>query len=205
MELDELKNTWVLYDKKLNRSLKFNEEVLRKLNLDKSKREMNTPLNSEVLSVVVGAIFMLFIISVTIRFFSELKFSIPGILTSILYAFPFIFSIQKLRLLSNIDYYNSTIIDLQKSISKLKHKYFQAKKFDLYIFPIFIVLGSPILVKALRNIDLYEYPLKFICAVIFALAVGYPVAFWIYKNWYEKKIQNTEQFLKEIERFENEN
>ena len=53
MELDDIKNTWASYDEKLNKSLKLNEELLRKLNLDKSKREMKGPFYYETTSLIM--------------------------------------------------------------------------------------------------------------------------------------------------------
>jgi len=202
METDELKTVWAKYDKKLTENLKLNVELLRKMNLDKSKREMNTIINSEIFGIIMGGFGILFFLSATIRFSGEFKFFISGLLTSIAWLFFIILSIKKVMYLSNIDYYNSSIVTLQKSIMTFKQKFFIYKKIEIAGGLFFAVVLPPILVKALRNIDLYADPWRHIIGVTIGLAIGYPIAFWIYKNWYEKKMQNTEQFLKEIEKFE---
>ena len=61
MELDDLKGAWAQYDKKLSANLKFNEELFKKLNLDKSRREMSGPLNYEIGSVVISGVFFILI------------------------------------------------------------------------------------------------------------------------------------------------
>jgi len=101
MELEELKSVWAQYDKKLSQNLKLNEELLRKMNLEKSKKEMTAPLFYEIISVIGGAIFLLFIISATIRYSYELKFLVPGIITSIIVSIWFYNSISKIKLLNN--------------------------------------------------------------------------------------------------------
>jgi len=37
-----------------------------------------------------------------------------------------------------------------------------------------------------------------------SLVIYYPPAIWLYKNIYDKKIKNAEDFLKELNRFEKE-
>ena len=132
MELEDLKSAWVQYDKKLTQNLKFNEELLRKINLEKSKKEMNTPLTYELISVTISVIFLLYIAFATIRFSNEFKFLLPGLITSIIVAIWVYNSVSKIRLLSNIDYYYSPIVELQKSVNIFKLKYQKYKKFELY-------------------------------------------------------------------------
>ena len=204
MELEELKSAWAQYDKKLTQNLKLNEELLRKMNLEKSKKEMNAPLFYEIISVVGGAIFLLFIASSAIRYSYELKFLLPGIITCIIIAIWVYNSVSKIRLLSNIDYYYSPIVELQKSINTFQLKYQKSKKFELYSIPAFAIAAFPILGIAMRNFDIYEHPIRFIVGIVLALLLGYPGQIWIYKNLYEKKIKNTTKFLDELSKFEQE-
>jgi len=66
MELDDLKNIWAQYDKKLSDNLKLNEDLLRRMNLDKSKQEMQKPLNYKIASVILNLFFLLFLVIVFI-------------------------------------------------------------------------------------------------------------------------------------------
>ena len=204
MELEELKSVWAQYDKKLSQNLKLNEELLRKMNLEKSKKEMNAPLFYEIISFIVGVIFLMFIVSATIRYSYELKFLVPGIITCIIVGIWVYNSISKIKLLTNIEYYNSSIIELQKSINTFKLKYQKSKKFELYSFPAFAIAAMPILGIALRNFDIYEHPMRFIVGIVLALLLGYTGQIWLYKNLYEKKISNTTKFLDELNKFEQE-
>ena len=204
MELEELKSAWAQYDKKLTQNLKLNEVLLRNMNLEKSKREMNSPLINEIISEVVGFVFLMFIVSLTIRYSNEFKFLMPGIITSIIVAIWVYNSISLIRLLTNIDYYYSPVVELQKSINTLNQKYQKYKKFVLYSIPLFAISAAPILGISLRNFDIYEHPIRFIVAIVLSLILGYPTQIWIYKNFYDKKIINTTKFLDELNKFENE-
>ena len=49
MELEELKNTWEQYDKKISENLRTNKELLKKINLDRAKSTMDTPKNMSII------------------------------------------------------------------------------------------------------------------------------------------------------------
>jgi hypothetical protein len=204
MELNDLKGVWAQYDKQLKENLRINEELLKKLNLDKSRREMNTPLNYEIISVVIAGLFLILVASWTIRFGNELVYLVSGILSCLSFSIMLFFSIQKVRLLSNMDYYNLPVVELQKALCRFKDQYFKLKKFDIILFPFYIVVMMPIFGKGLRNFDLLMHPMKFTIMVVIAIGIGLPVALWIYKYLYEKKIKNTTAFLNELSRFEEE-
>lgn len=204
MELDELKGVWAQYDKKLTENLRFNEELFIKMNLDKSKREMNGPYNYEIASVIVMGIFLIFILSFTFQYGHEIKYLISGLITSFTLICLLVFAMLKVKNLSNFDYYNSPVIKLQKSLLKFRQIYLKFKKYELYIFPVLAIAAIPILVKGMANIDILSNPEIYIIAVICALVLGIPKAMWIYKHWYEKKIKNTSDFLAELNRFEKE-
>jgi hypothetical protein len=204
MELEELKSAWTQFDKKLSQNLRFNEELLRKMNLEKSRKEMNAFLNLDFISVTVCIIFLVFIASATIRYSYELKFLLPGIITGIIVVIWIYNSISRIRLLSNIDYYYSPIVELQKSIHTFNLKYQKYKKFELYSIPAFTISALPILGIAIGNIDIYERPILFIIVIALTLMVGYPAQIWLYKNLLDNKINIATLFLDELNRFEKE-
>lgn len=112
------------------------------------------------------------------------------------------FAIQKVRLLSNIDYYNLPILELQKSLYKFKETYFTLKKYEFILFPVYIIVIMPITAKGLRGFDILAHPGRFGVSIALAIGIGYAAAFWIYKHLYEKNIKNTSDFLQELKKFE---
>ncbi|NLE63419.1 MAG: hypothetical protein GX612_06245 [Bacteroidales bacterium] len=202
MELDDIKNTWASYDEKLNKSLKLNEELLRKLNLDKSKREMKGPFYYETTSLIMTGLLIIVISGYTYRYGSEIVYLVSGLLSILFCLTEFVFSFQKLKILTRIDYYNMSVIDLQKNVLTFKNKYLQFKKIELTYTPLFVVSLIPILGKGLRGFDFFSYYTLYIFITIIVLIIAYPILIWIYKNLYDKKLKNTMQFLKELEVFE---
>ena len=138
MELDDFKTAWAQYDKKLTENLKFNEELLKSMNLDKSNREFNKLLTYEIFTVVLTGLFLVYISTATIKFASEIKFLLSGIVSIITLLPLLLFAIIKTNILSKIDYYNSSVVDLQKSISLFNQKYVAFRKLELFIFPLYI-------------------------------------------------------------------
>ena len=86
-------------------------------------------------------------------------------------------------------------------ILKVKQKYLQLKKIEFYIIPFFVVAAAPILAKALNGMDLFDHPYRYIIGIFISLLIGYPLAVWIYKNWYSRKLKNVSGFLEELNKF----
>lgn len=202
MELDDIKKTWASYDEKLNKSLKLNEELLRKLNLDKSKREMKAPFYYETISLIMAGLLIIVISGYTYRYGSEIGYLVSGLLSILFCLIEFIFSFQKLKILTRIDYYNMSVIDLQKNVLTFKNKYLQYKKIELIYTPLFVVSLIPIVGKGFHGFDFFSNYTLYIFITIIVLIISYPILIWIYKNLYDKKLKNTMQFLKELEVFE---
>jgi hypothetical protein len=204
MELDDFKTIWAQYDKKLSENLKLNEELLIKMNLDKSKQEMKIPLNYEIASVLINILFLLFFSISTFKFASEMKFLIPGLVVMVLSVWWLLNSIKKVNILTKIDYFNSPVIELQKSINTVKQKAILFRKIEYFLLPIYAVAFAPIFVKTIYNIDIYDESELYIIGIIMSLILYYPLAIWYYKIMYDKKFKATSEFLNELNRFENE-
>lgn len=202
MELDELKATWAQYDKKLSQNLKFNEELLRKMNLEKSRKELQKPLLYEISGVIIGFVFTVLLTAISMRFIDEPKFAVPGFLASFICLGYMVFAIIKTNKFISIDYYGSSVLKLQKDIAELNKLVLCLRKYELMMFPLFVIPALPILCKFLYDMDIYAKTGMIIFEIVLMLGVGYPLLFWINKHLYDKKFRNTEQFLKEIETFE---
>jgi len=54
MELQELKNIWQAYDKKLDRQIKLNTQILKKINLDKTRSALKMFTRTPTLGMIIG-------------------------------------------------------------------------------------------------------------------------------------------------------
>jgi hypothetical protein len=204
MELEDLKNVWEQYDKKLVGNLKLNEELLKKMNLDKSKHEISGRLKYEVFSLIGNVLFSLYLAVSTFKYSSDIMLLIPGIISFGLLVLVLIFCATRIKSLLEIDFYNSTVVTLQKALNSFQLRYFKINKYELYLFPVFLITIIPIMAKALINLDVYSHLNKFILYVVIGFVFYYSAAIWIYKDWYEKKMKYTSKFLNELNKFENE-
>lgn len=204
MELDDLKNTWSQYDKKLSDNLRLNEELIRKMNLNTSRREMQKILIYEIISIVVSVATIAYILSLSIYYINQLRFGIPGFVSIGVIMFYLIFGIIRTNGLLNIDYYGSPVVEVQKQILLLKRKSLYFRKFELILLPLVILPLLPLLFKAVHNIDIYQNLRLLIIEVVVMLGLGYPLMLWVYKYLYGKKFKNAENLLAELDKFKNE-
>ncbi len=204
MELEDLKKVWSDYDKKLTDNLKTNNELIRKMNLNNAKSTMDTPKRYEIVNVIGGFGFLLFVMTFTIKLSADYRFLASGILTSIWTVVSLLLSVRLLNSIVKVDFHNDSIIKIQKQMIEYKKRFFSAKKYMLYSGPVFVIAAAPFLAKAMTGVDMFKLPVNYAVGVAIALIIGYPVTAWINKNWYENKMTDTERFLEEINKFETE-
>jgi len=204
MELDDLKRSWEQYDKKLTENLKMNEELLRRSNLDRSKRTMNTPLIYISIGVVLSAVFTLLLFRWTLICLGEPLYLICGCICMLYTLFNLVYGMKELGMLRNMDYYNAPVLELQKQLSTFKAFYNKMKKIDFYIMPVAILAAMPLVFRVIHHLNIFNYPKMFIFTLLIGLAIAYPGLIWVYRNWYDKKVKAADRFLSELQEFEKE-
>jgi len=204
VELEDFKSVWAQYNQKLDNSLKLNIELFKKLNLDKSSRELNKVFIYELIGVVSCSVFLIFLIVITFRFVHEPRFFIPGIVSVIITVVLTWFTIRKAILLSKIDYVSQPVLQLQKNINRFNVSYIIFRKWELMLYPIFCIAIPPVIWKFLTNFDAYEHYTRYVMAIIFAIVAGFVIMYWVYYKWYDKKIKNAQTFLTELDEYNNE-
>ncbi len=204
MELDDFKSAWARYDKKLTEKLKFNEDLLRKMNLNTSKREMQKPFIYELGNIFVLFLVFIYAISASIRLINEPKFYIPGFIAALICIIGLVTTIMKVNKFANIDYYGAPILKIQKDITLLNRFVLKARKHELGLLPILMICLIPLLFKSVHNIDIYQNIKLFIIEIVIILGISYPATIWINKHLYDRKFKNAERLLAELERFEKE-
>lgn len=205
MELDDFKNSWAEYDKKLSKNLRFNEELLQKMNLNSSRREMQKLLIYEVVSIFILIFLIFYILSNSIYYIYQLRYSIPGFIGVCVALIYLAFSFIRINDLLNIDYYGSAVVKVQKRILSLKRKTLRFRKYELILLPILVLPIIPIMFKAIHNIDIYRNLRLLIIEIVVVIGLAFPLFFWINKSLYDKKFKNAESLLKELEKFEDKN
>lgn len=210
MELDQLKRSWEQYDQKLAENLNLNRELLRRSNLDRSRREMNTPLNWLWFNVLCVIPLVLLSLRWTLVYSRDPLLLICGIVFTVFMLMSFLYGLKELALLRKIDYYRVPVVELQKQLLAFATFYHKVKKFELYTLPIVLASGLIFIFKVFYKIgylkiDMIDrHPKMVIIDLLVILPITYFLLIWIYRNLYEKKIKAARQFLAELEEFERE-
>jgi hypothetical protein len=198
MELDDLKSAWAQYDKKLSKNLEINVELLKKINVNSSKLELQKPLMAEVTGVVSMFIMTGMFIALLFRFIDEPKFAIPAFISTGIALVYFVFALIKMNKFLNIGYYGTSVTDLQKDIVEANRLVLKFRKYELLFSPT-ILISLPPIWKVLHHVDLYQNKQSFLIAALVSFGIGFPATLWINKYLYDKKFQNADKLLKEIE------
>lgn len=199
-----MKAIWTEYDKKLSENLKLNEELLKRMNLEKSKKELKTPIYWEISSAAI--MFLLFMLMMFYGFhiLNLSIYSVLSFLSAALALTCMIFSIKKINAFLKIDYYRTPILQLQKEITSLKIYITKFHKMEMILSGILILTAFPTLMMWVHGFDMFTFNniIDPIIRIIVIFAIGYPLAIWMNKHFFYKKIENAQYYLDEIERFE---
>src|SRR5215217_1920826 len=201
MELSEIEDLWTDHGKQLEKSLRLNETLLRRLNLDKAVDQFR-----EVLSVSVfgrNMAFVYFLTSAGLAFFmrSELQFSIALLFGGLCMLGSFIYHLKNTRKFTQMNVYETPVLELQKAINEFKISSISAGKYDFGIVMVWLVTIIPAMQKLIANHDIYENPLHaglYFLLVILAIFLIYPLNLQTYRRMYGEKLSKAEGLLNEI-------
>jgi ABC-type maltose transport system permease subunit len=206
MELQELKNAWAEYDKKLSENLKINEELLKRMNLDKSKNELKTPMRYEIAQIIIMFLLACPMIFYGVYMIDQPLFSVLSFLSAAIALTCMIFSIKRIKAFVKVDYYNASVLQIQKEITSLKIYVMKFRKAEMILSAILVFSVFPVLMKWVHGFDMFtsDHFLDPIIRLTVIFAIGTPLGMWLSKHFYNKKIENAQYYLNEIERFSKE-
>ncbi|MCK9449694.1 MAG: hypothetical protein M0Q41_12050 [Bacteroidales bacterium] len=204
MELNDLKDIWMQYDKRLKSSLKLNEELLRLINLEKHNRALRKPLRLELLNMMIQIGMIGLTIYFVIQLSTERFYLITGAIACVMCTISLIFSATKVSRLYDLAYYHLSIMQFQKEFIQLKIFIMRLRKIEYNIASIIGITLLPLLVKATTGIDLLGHLTVLIPALVFVLGSGYSIGVWLNLIVYDKSLKDAEMFLSLLNKFSNE-
>jgi hypothetical protein len=110
------------------------------------------------------------------------------------------------KMIENIDYYKTPVKDYLKTVLQYENKIYEAKKSDYIITFFWVTAISPLYIKYVKNIDVFEdsYSLLIFLGVLIVIFLFIAIGTnSIYKN-YGKKFNVVKNQLEEILEFEKE-
>jgi hypothetical protein len=191
MELDELKNRWSDYDKKLDKSLKLNMQLLRKINLDKAKNKVRRLMVMKLVEIVILAVIIIFLISFTADNITQPQFSISAGIFAFFALAGFISNIKQVVIMMQLQSgYTEAIAPLQRKIEQLKLlivKYVKYALLSIPFFPIWMIL----ITKILFDYDIYSNSMSNWWLANIGVSIALiPLVWWIFKQLSKNEISS---------------
>lgn len=202
MELDDIRKNWKAHHQELNENLDLNINSLQKEILQKSKNELFMPLLHEMLNIVIVSLTVIVVTVFCFMHWQEFQFSIPGLLGAGIGLAYVYYALVKATKIAKLDYYRSSIVEIQKNISTLNLLILRYRKLEITLFPFFIGLIMPIVFKAIQKRDLYADIRFYLLEALFVIGFGLVGVYYTNKYLYDKRIKKVQFFLKEIREFE---
>jgi len=222
MELEELKTLWNAYDKKLDKSLQLNLQLLRKLNFEKMASKARTIVIYKIIEIIIWVTMVGYLLNFSIKYFEQPGFSIPAVITIALLVAAIISDIRMLMITTQLQTdYDAPVSSLQKKVHKLKLiilGYVKWSILGLPLYPVFLILAGKIFI----NVDFWSAKhYTYLMSNIVVGACLLPGFVWLYIRlskaeitpvWIKNLLIGSgfnqaaaaQQFLDEIDRFEKE-
>jgi len=205
MDINEFKSAWLQHDRKLSENLSINEALLKKINLDRSRKELNKPLSYEVASFFLFILLIPVFIFLSVLYRSDNSMLISGILAVAALVLGLLLCIRKIRLFYQIDYYNQPVLQLQERLALLKSGILSARKIEVFfLLPILFFTALVLALQHIRGINLFGDISFFLPIVLPGLLVAWGGTVFINKYLYDKKLSNVEALLKELRNYQQE-
>ncbi len=204
MELDDFKGVWAQFDKKLSENTELNMELLIHNKLNSSKSELQKLYNLAIREIIIGIIVIVYLIINSFHYLEEPEFYIPGFISVSIFMVYLLFSIITVKRFLSIDYIGSPVVKLRKDILKLNMWIKRTRKYEYFLLPILLFSFIPIAYKSILDLNIYNdikgFTLEALILLVFALGGT------VLMNHYfiDRKINNANRILEELDKFEQE-
>jgi len=202
MKQEEINSIWETYNRKLDQNLRFNQELLRKINLDQLKRELSKPRLMEIMNVVSTFLFALYLIVLSSLLFDQARFSVTGFVAAGSTLSIMAFSLIRITGIYKIDPVNQSILSLEKAYHRLVVIRTRIGMVELVCTIISLVCMWPIILFTGFNIDVFEQVSGLFIALLICALVVVPLAIW-HEKFYRRRLANAGKILQEINQLEN--
>lgn len=197
MKYEELSGIWNSTDLELEKSVQINKELVMQIGLQKVKSRLFEIKWTAIIEIVVGFLFVNFLVSFIANHFPDSSFLVPACILLSITLFGLIFEIYRLVLYYTIDS-KTAVLKAQEKLARLK----KLEILDIYsliiIIPLFTAPIVIVLAKAFLDMSLYDSHSEwlvylsigsiFIAAILTFIMIKFP----------DKRLLESIDFLKEL-------
>lgn len=186
MELDDLKDRWNEYDRKLDVHLRLNTRVLREFGLnrvDSSLRRLTRVIVFELLMGLVAAVLLGGFIA---DHLGEMRFLIPAVALDVFVIYFIGWSIRQWVALSSLDY-GTPVVEIQRKLEMLRIDRIRMTKWVFLLSPLLWIPLLIVGVEGLLGLDAYAIldTAWLVSNFVFGLAV-IAVAVWASRRFADR-------------------
>ena len=211
---NNIQNTWLKHEEKLEKSISLNLEILRRINVKSARSKMVGLILINILTLVFYQVVMWYLIYFTAIRWPEIQFLIAGSLLVTWSAIISYGAIKQLKLIYEIDYAGPVTV-VQKQLQKVKIAIVHFLRMAIMILP-FHMAFLIVISELFLNVDIVKVadPIWMIAQTVVLI---FPTI-WIYRNLSPKnvnkkwinwllrgngsQINEAQKFMLEIEKFE---
>ncbi len=182
MNLDDLKEQWAAYDKKLDMSIQLNARLLRESSLGKTRSALRWLYPSIGLDLVQDLALVILLGFFIANNFRSPGFLIPALLLDLFLIFHLAFGIYQVVTLQSLDF-AGPILDSQKRLATLGQQRIRVTMWSLLLAPL---LWVPLLIVGMKALGLNAYTMLdtnwLIANGLFGVAV-IPLMLWLARRY----------------------
>jgi len=207
-------------DKKLDKSLQLNLQLLRQINFDKAAGKTNTIFIFKIMEMIVLLVMEAYLVGFIIKYFPDPAFSISAVISMIFIGAGIISDVRQMTVIIQLGSDNAAAVSaMQKKVEKLKLLiigYVKWSFISIPFYPVFLILAG----KIFLNIDFWApHHRTYLLVNIVVGVLLLPIFIWLHKQLGKQNIEqvwvknflagsgwnqavSAQQFLGEIEKFE---
>lgn len=206
MEIDNLKKAWQETADRREKNTEINYLLLKKMNQQITSSSISKILNFQKAGAFLALIYAVISFVLGFVFFKSYYYSIPLFVSGVLMVYSFLGHYKKNKMIEDVDFYKTSVKDYLKTILIYKDWILKSKKYDGIITSFWIIVITPIYIKYVFHIDVYQDSysvLVFLGVLIVGFLFGSLLVKSMYKD-YDRKFNDIKIQLDEIIEFEKE-
>ena len=203
MEIEELKKIWEEENNILANKVRLNQEAIKKMNLQSALSTFNVFLKISIVGRNLALVYFMISMVVGFMVLEQYHYSIPVFIGGLLMLWSFF---HHLALEKYKKAYNSSVVELQKSIENFRIHSVKSGPYDLFVVMAWALSLAPVHLAYINKINIYTEMENLLRPALFIggfLLFLFLFSAWVYK-FYDKKLRSSENRLEEIIAFEKE-
>lgn len=186
MELQDLKDRWNDYDRKLDASLRLNTRVLREFGLNRVDSSLRRLVRLIIFELVMGLLAAVLLGSFIADHLGEMRFLAPAVALDLFVLYFIGWSIRQWVALGSLDY-GESVVEIQRKLELLRIDRIRMTKWVFLLSPL---LWIPLLIVGLEGLlGLDSYAIFdtawLVSNLVFGLAV-IALALWVSKRYADR-------------------